>query len=269
MGRDLSRIASSSTPDSTTDAAPARSEPTGLALERLATFLYAEWGDVFFPKEPPDPLCGRFYRTIARLVAVSAGPGDLPRVCDVGGGLGRFLYELDRYGLGHTELVLVEPAGPLCEWARHLLCGTPFPGLVPVVTRAETVEFRRMHSAQLPAPIPSAVVHETTVAGLGCPDGHFDLVGCLNVVDRVPRPARLVAGLSRMLRPGGVLVLSSPFQFRAELTAPEHRLTDLRDVLPPDAWTIRHETPRLPYEFRTYERGYLRFDSQVVVAVKR
>jgi SAM-dependent methyltransferase len=243
-----------------------------VALARLATFLHAEWGDQLFPGDQPvDPICGRFYRAVADLVVASTAAilPDAPRVCDVGGGAGRFLFELARRSWGHTRLILAEPAGPLCEWAHRLLCGAPFHGLAPVVTRAETVEFRRVNPADLPTPLPSAEIRQSTAAQLSCPDGQLDVVACLNVIDRVAQPMTLVAQLSRLVRRGGVLVLSSPFQFRAELTPRAHRLTDLRDLLPDPHWRILGDTPRLPYEFRAYDRGRISFDSQVVVAVKR
>lgn len=256
--------------DNAAPAAPG-SQPKPVVLERLATFLHAEWGDLLFPADQPvDPCCGRFYRTVADLAVESTA--DIPdalRVCDVGGGAGRFLHELARRSWGQDELVLVEPARPLCEWASRLLNGAPFDGLVPVVTRSETVELRPVDPANLPAPVPSAVVWQSTAAQLTYPDGYFDVVTCLNVIDRVARPVTLLAELSRLLRPRGVLVLSSPFEFRATLTPRAEWLSNLREVLPDGYWSLISDTPQVPYEFRTYDRGHIRFDSQVVVATKR
>ncbi len=175
------------------NAAPASpdSQSKKVALERLATFLHAEWGDLLFPaNRPVDPCCGRFYRTVADLVIESTALTfpDAPRVCDVGGGAGRFLYELAGRSWGQEELVLAEPARPLSQWASRLLGGEPFDGLVPVVTRAETVEFRPVDPANLPTPVPSAVVWQSTAAQLTYRGGYFDVVACLNVIDRVVRP---------------------------------------------------------------------------------
>lgn len=41
-------------------------------------------------------------------------------------------------------------------------------------------------------------------------DGGFDAAVCLEVIEHVPDPALLVAELARVLRPGGVLFLSTP-----------------------------------------------------------
>jgi SAM-dependent methyltransferase len=246
----------------------ARPVPAGQTLERLATFLHAEWGDLLFPNPRVDPLCGRFYRTVADLVAESPAC-DAARVCDVGGGAGRFLFELSRRGIGRTQLVLIEPAGPLCTWARRLLCGEPFDQQVPVVTAAETVQWRQVTEVDLPDPRPTAEVRQGRATDLAAAGTGFDVVACLNVLDRVPQPTALVADLSAALRPGGVLVLSSPLQFRADLTDPADRVTDLRQVLPEHTWNIRADLPSVPYEFRLNDRGRLRLDSQVVLAVKQ
>jgi 2-polyprenyl-3-methyl-5-hydroxy-6-metoxy-1,4-benzoquinol methylase len=40
--------------------------------------------------------------------------------------------------------------------------------------------------------------------------GSFDLVLCSEVIEHTPEPAQLVAGLRRVLRPGGALVLTTP-----------------------------------------------------------
>lgn len=46
--------------------------------------------------------------------------------------------------------------------------------------------------------------------GLDFEDGHFDLVVCLEVIEHVHDQRRLIAELSRLLSPEGILVVSSP-----------------------------------------------------------
>jgi SAM-dependent methyltransferase len=240
-----------------------------MALDRLATFIHGEWGDVLFHSD--DEVCGRFYRAVAGLTGdwTAQVLPTAPRVCEVGGGLGRFAFELAARSLGRDELVLVEPDATLCTWARRLLCGEPFDGSVPVVTGSEVTGLRAVPPERMPVPAGPVTVRTATAAGLGAPDGHFDLVTCLNVVDRVAVPADLVAELCRLVRPGGVLVLASPFHFRDELTARERRITDLRQVLAGGQWSVVGEASRVPYEFRFYDRGLIRYTSQVVAAVRR
>jgi SAM-dependent methyltransferase len=45
-------------------------------------------------------------------------------------------------------------------------------------------------------------------------DGAFDTVLNVQVLEHTPRPAELVAEMSRVLAPGGLLILTAPFQFR-------------------------------------------------------
>ncbi|HEX2112351.1 MAG TPA: class I SAM-dependent methyltransferase [Gaiellaceae bacterium] len=47
--------------------------------------------------------------------------------------------------------------------------------------------------------------------------GHFDVVTCFEVVEHVERDDRLFAGVARVLRPGGTLVLSTPNRLVDEL----------------------------------------------------
>jgi len=43
------------------------------------------------------------------------------------------------------------------------------------------------------------------------PDGSFDAVMCIEVLEHLPDPVRALHELARLLRPGGVLVLTAPF----------------------------------------------------------
>lgn len=60
-------------------------------------------------------------------------------------------------------------------------------------------------------------LHADVQADLRCPlpllDAQCDAVTCFEVLEHVPEPARLLAEAHRILRPGGVLLLSTPFQW--------------------------------------------------------
>jgi len=49
-------------------------------------------------------------------------------------------------------------------------------------------------------------------------DAHFDTVLALNLIDRVPDPARALDELARVVRPGGQLLLTSPFTWLERFT---------------------------------------------------
>jgi len=46
------------------------------------------------------------------------------------------------------------------------------------------------------------------------PDEHFDLVLCLDVLEHVPDSAAIVTEIFRVLRPGGRVLISTPFMYR-------------------------------------------------------
>ena len=46
------------------------------------------------------------------------------------------------------------------------------------------------------------------------PDQSFDTVLNVQVLEHTPRPRLLIAEMARVLKPGGLLILSAPFQFR-------------------------------------------------------
>jgi putative 4-mercaptohistidine N1-methyltranferase len=48
--------------------------------------------------------------------------------------------------------------------------------------------------------------------------GHFDLVLAANLIDRLPHPARFLAQLPELLRPGGQLLLTSPYTWMEDFT---------------------------------------------------
>ncbi len=68
----------------------------------------------------------------------------------------------------------------------------------------------------------------------GIPEGRFDLVVCTEVLEHTRRPFEAAHELHRVLRPGGLLFLTVPFNFRIHGPLPDcWRFTEhgLREVL--------------------------------------
>jgi putative 4-mercaptohistidine N1-methyltranferase len=59
--------------------------------------------------------------------------------------------------------------------------------------------------------------------------GTFDLVLMANLIDRLPDPARCLARLPELIRPGGWLVMTSPYTWLAEYTPREKWLDGGKD----------------------------------------
>jgi SAM-dependent methyltransferase len=232
------------------------------SLEYQGIYLRNEWGDVLFPDlrpdgaqaeaeaEPlkPDELIGdgrpgRFYQRTAAITATRRLPDA-------------------------EELVLAEPSGAFCTWARRLLLGEDFDRWVPVPGPILRADHRRVEPTCLPNPIPQALVYQVTASDIPRPEGYFDVVTCANVLDRVDDPAAFAGELTRLLRPGGLLVIASPLHFDEHYTSRDRWIGDVREVLDPVYWRVDDREVDVRYEVWQARRRIISYLSQVVGAVR-
>lgn len=255
------------------------------SLEYQGIYLRNEWGDILFPdgNQPPDtaPLRsdeligdgrpGHFYRRAAAITAAWAADLGITvrRVCDVGGSTGRLLHELAERLPGAEELVLAEPSAVFCTWARRLLLGEEFDRWVPWPGPILRADHLRVEPAHLPKPVRQAVVYQVTAPDVPRPEGYFDVVTCANVLDRVDDPAALADELRHLVRPGGLLVISSPMHFDAHYTSRDKWIGDVHDVLDPAYWTVSDREVDVRYEFWQARRRIISYLSQVIGATRR
>ena len=250
--------------------------------ERLAIYLEIGWSD-FLLKTPrdsisdtgllyPNPLFDRVPPNFPLAVATLARSWardialDAKSFCDVGGATGRTTFEIARQFSGLQQLVLVEPSERFCEWAHRLLSSDCKLPEIPLVDR---VSFPRWVAPKTrPPPIPRAkerltIVNETLERYR--PQQGFDLVTCLNVVDRHPRPVDVVNSIGGLMNDGGLLVLSCPFDFDEKSTPDVGMWIDDLNALFVGASSWSHVgEDDVFYEFRSHNRSWTRFSAQVV-----
>ena len=169
---------------------------------------------------------------------------------------------------GAGELVLAEPSAAFCTWARRLLLGEEFDRWVPMPGPILRADHWRVEPAHLPKPVPQALVYQATAPDVPRPEGYFDVVTCTNVLDRVNDPVKLVAELRYLVRPGGLLVISSPMHFDAHYTSPDRWIGDVREVLDPAYWRVDDREVDVRYELWQARRRIISYLSQVVGAVR-
>ena len=163
------------------------------------------------------------------------------------------------------RLLLVEPSTLFCEWAERLLAsGAELPP-VPVVDRSGAQKL----VAVVTRPPPIANAHERlSIVNESLedyhPQGRFDLVTCLNVLDRHPSPRLLAEELPRLMSDRGLLVVSCPFDFREESTPDKEQwVGDLNELFTNDQWE-HVGADELFYEYRASNRQWTRLCAQVV-----
>jgi SAM-dependent methyltransferase len=79
------------------------------------------------------------------------------------------------------------------------------------------------------------------IASIPAPDASFDAVLCSEVLEHVPEPTRALAEFSRLLKPGGSLILTAPFSSNVHM-APYHFATGF------SRYWYEHHLPALGFQ---------------------
>ncbi len=167
--------------------------------------------------------------------------------------------------------------------ARAQIEGEP----VPLLERIEGRSFKSAHPIQLPP------VDNVFVAVANALDPPFfaavaDVVASINVLDSVRDPLTLIGQMDAILKPGGLLILASPFCWADDFTPPEHALgggldetwvghgsaeglVELLSGRLPDLPWLRYDVLRtedIPWSLRDHARSVTSYDVHLVVARK-
>jgi SAM-dependent methyltransferase len=165
------------------------------------------------------PSLGEVERPLGRLVAgwlARFGPREADLGLEAGCGVGAELRVLRRFA---RRVIGVDMAPAAIRCAAAQLAGQA----VPRYRRLEGRSYAQTHHWQLPA-LSGCLAAVGDALSLPVRDGSADVVMALNLLDNVPDPLGLLRELYRALRPGGLLIVSSPFAWRDDLTPPEAQL---------------------------------------------
>jgi len=140
------------------------------------------------------------------------------RALDLGCAVGRSSFELAR----HCAQVLgIDFSARFVSVATHLRDNGSFS-----FSYIEEGELTRPHRAVVPPDIDRSRVNfeRGDAVNLRPGLGLFDVVLMANLIDRVNHPAKCLAQLRGLLKPGGQLVITSPYTWLAEFTPRENWL---------------------------------------------
>jgi len=128
---------------------------------------------------------------------------------DVGAAVGRVTFDLAR---DHAYAVGLDLSGMLMRGAQRV----QREGVARYSTIVEG-DLREEHEVLVPAPS-NACFLVGDALHLAFSDGCFDTVVALNLIDRVPDPARALDELARVTAPGGTLIIGLPFTWLPAFT---------------------------------------------------
>lgn len=247
--------------------------------EMIAQYIEAEWGD-FLDSEPaiqavhtPITFGSRtleFYTGIKQLlIAQSLNP---KRIFDVGSATGRMVFEhLKTYP--NAEMVVgCEPSPEMSELSRNIILQDKKINSLPIFSTIKesvtevTINPELFQSrTKINSPIKPSLVN-STLENAPFERNYFDLITCLNVVDRHPHPKKLVELLFEFLSTDGFLCLASPLDWEENSTNPEEWVDNLQQLLPKHARFVKDIN--LTYSFRCYAREIVSYSSQVILVQK-
>jgi len=178
------------------------------ARHYCSTYGRDHWG-AHDPDDVPWPPAGSARRLLeAVLPALPDGPGLVVELGCAAGGVTHALAEL-----AGAPVLGLDLSAPLARLAQHALQE----GRARYPLREHGTAFALRDIAVPMAAAPGEAWIADAMAPPLAP-GCARLVVALNLLDCVPDPRALLASIARLLRPGGVVVLATPFDWSANAT---------------------------------------------------
>lgn len=190
---------------------------TDALLAQYLLFHYGRPEEILPRRVGPADALDFAVRVVRQCVTASEvkGPG---RALDLGCAVGRSSFELARF----------------CEEVLGIDYSTRFIGACQQLQRGAAVPYRRMDEGDLttdclahpPAGVDRERVRFETGDACDLRDhlSDFDVVLMANLIDRLPNPRACLSRLPGLLKPGGQLVIASPFTWLEEYTPRENWL---------------------------------------------
>jgi putative 4-mercaptohistidine N1-methyltranferase len=148
--------------------------------------------------------------------------GEVERALDLGCAVGRSTFELARWS---QEVVGIDSSRRFIQAAQSIR----ETGRIEIRRTEEGAIFTLLQR-ELPADIRRESCRFTLgdATELGSGIGSFDVLLAANLIDRVSRPKNLLHALCEIVRPGGHLIITSPYTWLEEFTPPAEWLGGIR-----------------------------------------
>jgi ubiquinone/menaquinone biosynthesis C-methylase UbiE len=234
--------------------------------QRYAEGYVAEWafGYLFLKRGEAEG----FYRTINELgfTANTAGNKAPLNILEIGCGVGRTTCDYARH-FPDAFVIGLDYSPNLLSHAYQMVIGEPSQTILSISLEPEG-------HGTVSAPtfgLENACFVQASALNLPFAADQFDLVVSPNLIDRVPDPGSMVAEASRVVRPGGSLIIADPFNWtaRPDLWGQIRAVGDLTALMERHGLTVDLAFDGLVYrEIRDVRGAYTDWPVAVARAVK-
>lgn len=243
-------------------------------VQEYLLFHYGHAEEVLPWKEGPGGAWGFPIRAVTENLLLDRVPASGGRALDLGCAVGRSSFELAR---SHESVIGIDFSHAFIAAAQRVAAegGVDY-------RYTEEGESQRAARAERPEGVDPARVHfeQGDAMDLRADLGEFDTVLAANLLCRLPAPRRALARFPALVRPGGQLIITSPYTWLTEYTPRENwlggydgpagavrSLDGLRAALETD-FTLE-ATRDLPFLIREHARKYQWSVAQASVWIRR
>ncbi|EKD43986.1 MAG: hypothetical protein ACD_72C00046G0002 [uncultured bacterium] len=97
----------------------------------------------------------------------------------------------------------------------------------------------------------------------------FDVVVCLNVIDRVAHPKKVLESIGRVLKKGGVAIIADPYDWSVDFTPVKNQIKNMKDYFRAGKWQVLSEQQRLPFILFFNSRQEAHYYDHLIVVRKK
>lgn len=228
----------------------------------ISTYIEAEWWDKITELCKPidyeqfeflKPRHSHYYEEMASFV-YSSIPKLEGNVCDIGCAAGRFIYELLNFDNCINRVDAIEPSEKLCEFTNFMLLHDVLVKYIPIINNANTCI--NLPITQMSTRFKTDVllnVYNASFEEYSKNSCNYDIIFCLNVIDRHPDPQHLIKVIKSKIKSKGYLCLASPFDWNEKFTAKDKQISDIKLYFDKEWKIIAEKDFKYPFRFHSRE----------------